>query len=197
VWTNETNPRLGLYNTKTKEWKFVFYPLEAVKSLFGGWVGLSDIAPVGGGNFLVVERDNQGECNRLALWMFGPRSRVVYVKLIMMVRPHFYCLPPGGPDAAIKKIFQVSLGDFSTIADGSTIEKKLVYDLMPLLTSLNGDVYEKIEGLCATSDGTVRNSKLLPHLVAWYQDATTRALLTRNAHLVHSSLFFYAPFRRR
>jgi hypothetical protein len=92
---------------------------------------------------------------------------MAYGKLLMVVLPH-YCLP-GGPDAAIKTIYQVSLEDFSSIADDSTIEKKLVYDLMPLLTSLNGDIYEKIEGLCATSDGTVRNSKLTT-LVAWYQD---------------------------
>jgi hypothetical protein len=31
-----------------------------------------------------------------------------------------------------------------------------VYDLMPLLASLNGDIYEKIEGLCATAAGKVR-----------------------------------------
>jgi hypothetical protein len=61
AWTNEANPRLGLYNTETEEWKFVFYPLDAPESVLGGWVGLSDITPIGAGNFLVVERDNQGE----------------------------------------------------------------------------------------------------------------------------------------
>jgi hypothetical protein len=60
-----------------------------------------------------------------------------------------------GPDAAIKKIYEVSLGNFS-IADGANVTKKLVYDLMPLLASLNGDIYEKIEGLCATAAGKVR-----------------------------------------
>lgn len=39
----------------------MYYPLDAVKSVYGGWVGLSDIAPTGAGNFLLVERDNQGE----------------------------------------------------------------------------------------------------------------------------------------
>lgn len=35
-------------------------PLDAPESQFGGWVGLSDIAPIGEGQFLVLERDNQG-----------------------------------------------------------------------------------------------------------------------------------------
>jgi hypothetical protein len=70
--------------------------------------------------------------------------------------PHSVSLA-GGPDAAIKKIYQVSLGDYS-VADGTTITKTMKYDLMPLLASLNGDIYEKVEGLCATADGTVRES---------------------------------------
>lgn len=60
AWTNETNPRLGLYNTNDDQWKFVYYPLDSPESTNGGWVGLSDIAPVGNGNFLILERDNQG-----------------------------------------------------------------------------------------------------------------------------------------
>jgi hypothetical protein len=60
AWGNEANPRLGLYDPESKTWKFFFYPLEEVESPNGGWVGLSDIAPLGGYEFLVVERDNQG-----------------------------------------------------------------------------------------------------------------------------------------
>merc|ERR1711998_350729 len=33
---------------------------DAVESQNGGWVGLSDIAPLGNKQFLVLERDNQG-----------------------------------------------------------------------------------------------------------------------------------------
>ncbi len=55
-----------------------------------GWVGLSDITALGGGDFLIVERDNQG-----------------------------------GPDAAIKKIYGISLGDIDSVPDGSTITKTL------------------------------------------------------------------------
>ena len=61
AWGDEANPRVGIYNTVDETWKFVFYPLEAPASPAGGWVGLSDISPLGGGRFLVVERDNQGK----------------------------------------------------------------------------------------------------------------------------------------
>merc|ERR1719310_1547417 len=60
AWGNEANPRLGMYDMKQKRWTFVYYPLDAVRSQNGGWVGLSDIAPVGDKKFLVLERDNQG-----------------------------------------------------------------------------------------------------------------------------------------
>ncbi len=63
AWGEEANPRIGIFNKATEEWKFVFYPLDEVKSQNGGWVGLSDIAPMGSGMFMVLERDNQGKKN--------------------------------------------------------------------------------------------------------------------------------------
>lgn len=60
AWKGEANPRIGIYDTATKTWSFVFYPLDAVASKNGGWVGLSDLTSLGNGQFLVVERDNQG-----------------------------------------------------------------------------------------------------------------------------------------
>lgn len=60
AWGGEAAPRLGVYDSATKEWSFYFYPLDPVESQNGGWVGLSDIAPIDGGKFLVLERDNQG-----------------------------------------------------------------------------------------------------------------------------------------
>ena len=58
-WTGETQARIGAYNQVTGVWTFYFYPLDAVESQNGGWVGLSDISPLGvGGEFLVIERDN-------------------------------------------------------------------------------------------------------------------------------------------
>lgn len=59
-WNGETNPRIGVYDLTTESWTFVFYPLDAVESQDGGWVGLSDITSKGDGTFLVLERDNKG-----------------------------------------------------------------------------------------------------------------------------------------
>jgi hypothetical protein len=60
AWGDEPQPRIGAYNKHTKEWTFAYYPLDEPLSNYGGWVGLSDIAPLGDGKFLVVERDDQG-----------------------------------------------------------------------------------------------------------------------------------------
>ena len=66
AWAGETQPRIGVYDLVAKTWQFMFYPLDAVASPNGGWVGLSDITALGGGKFMVVERDNQG----------GPDARI-------------------------------------------------------------------------------------------------------------------------
>jgi hypothetical protein len=58
VWAGDANCRLGIYDPDTDSWEFVFYPLDTPTSQNGGWVGLSDIAPLGGGAFAVLERDN-------------------------------------------------------------------------------------------------------------------------------------------
>jgi hypothetical protein len=60
AWNGEANPRIGVYDVAAGTWSFLFYPLDAVESQLGGWVGLSDITALGDGEFLVVERDNQG-----------------------------------------------------------------------------------------------------------------------------------------
>ncbi|MEW6167269.1 MAG: esterase-like activity of phytase family protein [Pseudomonadota bacterium] len=60
AWAGDPNPRIGIYDIAADSWSFVFYPLDAVESQNGGWVGLSDLTALGGGQFLVVERDNQG-----------------------------------------------------------------------------------------------------------------------------------------
>lgn len=66
AWAGETQARLGVFDLTSRSWQFVFYPLDAVSSPNGGWVGLSDITALGGQRFLVVERDNQ----------FGPDARI-------------------------------------------------------------------------------------------------------------------------
>ena len=60
AWGDEANPRIGVYNIADDSWRFLFYPLDPVESQNGGWVGLSDITSMGLGQFLVIERDNQG-----------------------------------------------------------------------------------------------------------------------------------------
>jgi hypothetical protein len=121
AWTGlgDAEPRLGIYNTVSATWKFVLYPLDTPESQNGGWVGLSDLASLGNGEFYVLERDNQG-----------------------------------GMDAAIKKIYSINLGDFS-VADGTTVTKTLVRDLIPDLLSTGGMVVEKVEGLAVDSVGNV------------------------------------------
>ncbi|MGD8874537.1 MAG: esterase-like activity of phytase family protein, partial [Gammaproteobacteria bacterium] len=47
------------YDTTTGNWTFAYYPLDVRESPNGGWVGLSEITSLGGGEFAVVERDNQ------------------------------------------------------------------------------------------------------------------------------------------
>ncbi|MEO1245360.1 MAG: esterase-like activity of phytase family protein [Pseudomonadota bacterium] len=51
--------RIGVYDLTAASWIFLNYPLDAVESQDGGWVGLSDITSLGNGEFLVVERDNK------------------------------------------------------------------------------------------------------------------------------------------
>ena len=66
AWAGETQPRIGVYDIAAQTWQFMFYPLDAVASPNGGWVGLSDITALGNNRFMVVERDNQ----------FGPDARI-------------------------------------------------------------------------------------------------------------------------
>jgi len=121
AWGEETNPRIAVYDTEEETWKYAFYPLDEPESLYGGWVGLSDIAPLGDCKFLVLERDNQG-----------------------------------GPDAAIKRIYSIDLGDYSW-EDGTVLEKTLYKDLMESgdLSKTNGQTIEKVEGLTVTADGAI------------------------------------------
>lgn len=119
VWSGlgDTNVRLGVYDITAQSWTFLFYPLDAPESQNGGWVGLSDLTAIGGGQFLVLERDNQG-----------------------------------GPDAAIKRIYQI---DVTGLSDGDTVTKTLVRDILPDLLSTGGLAVEKVEGMARTISGDV------------------------------------------
>lgn len=121
AWGEETNPRIAVYDTTEETWKYAFYPLDEPESLNGGWVGLSDIAPLGECKFLVLERDNQG-----------------------------------GPDAAIKRIYSIDLGDYSW-EDGTVLQKTLYKDLIESgdMSKTNGQTIEKVEGLTMTAAGEI------------------------------------------
>lgn len=123
VWTDipgDVNVRIGIYDTTTETWEFAYYPLDAAESQNGGWVGLSDLTALGDGEFLVLERDNQG-----------------------------------GPDAAVKRLYQINL-DAAVLGDPTQpVTKTLVRDLMPDLAAPGGLTYEKIEGLAVSVDGSV------------------------------------------
>jgi hypothetical protein len=51
--------KIGRYDVANSEWTFVSYPLDAVESPAGGWVGLSEITALPDGTLAIVERDNQ------------------------------------------------------------------------------------------------------------------------------------------
>lgn len=61
AWQGMTNPKILVYDIDLGLWTLVVdYPLDAVESSAGGWVGLADITSVGKNKFYVLERDNQG-----------------------------------------------------------------------------------------------------------------------------------------
>lgn len=60
AWIGEDDPRIGIYDIATGQWSFVYYRLDVRESQNAGWVGLSEITSLGNGEFMLVERDNQG-----------------------------------------------------------------------------------------------------------------------------------------
>lgn len=51
--------KVGRYEVATASWTFAHYPLDAVESPAGGWVGLSEVTALPDGRLAIVERDNQ------------------------------------------------------------------------------------------------------------------------------------------
>jgi len=60
-WADDTEGtvKIGRYDVTTDAWTFAIYPLDAVESPAGGWVGLSEITALADGRVAIVERDNQ------------------------------------------------------------------------------------------------------------------------------------------
>lgn len=71
--------KLGKYEVAKDEWTFALYPLDAVESPAGGWVGLSEITPLPNGNVAIVERDNQ----------LGPQARVKRIYEVDLAATNF------------------------------------------------------------------------------------------------------------
>lgn len=121
--------RIGRYDLLTGGWTYFYYPLDAVESPQGGWVGLSELTHLGGSRFAVIERDNQG----------GPSARVkrIYAFDVRGIEPQ--------PEAPV-----------GTVPAFPELGKALVRDLIEEddLTASGGLVLEKLEGLTVLPDGT-------------------------------------------
>jgi hypothetical protein len=98
-WKNDPagKVRIGEYTPATGAWRFFYYPLDAVQSPAGGWVGLSELVSLGYGRFATIERDNQG----------GPNARIkkVYVFSIAGLTPQ----PQGGVFPLVTKYEKIDL----------------------------------------------------------------------------------------
>jgi hypothetical protein len=127
-WKNDpkNHVRIGRYATATGDWSFFYYPINAVESPNGGWVGLSEIVSTGPDQFLVVERDNQA----------GPDARIKKI----------YSFSTAG----LTPLPEVPFG---TAPAFPVVAKSPVSDLLPALQAPNGLVIEKVEGLAVLADG--------------------------------------------
>lgn len=129
---NDPGPRIGIYDFVTASWSFLFYPLDDVESPNGGWVGLSDLTSLGNGEFLVVERDNQGGPDAAVkrLYTFGVEG-----------------LEPG--DTVTKTLVRDLLAEGDLTATGGLVAEKIEGSAV----TTEGDVY-----LINDNDGVDDNS---------------------------------------
>ncbi|WP_229072337.1 esterase-like activity of phytase family protein [Actinoplanes sp. DH11] len=128
--------RIGRYDTVSKTWSWLLYPLDTAPT---GWVGLSELVAVDGNTFAVVERDNQR----------GPLAAVKKV--------YTFDVPTGsGSSASASASVSVSVSASASAASWvgtPVVTKKLRKDLLPLLKAGNGWVQDKVEGLAIAGDG--------------------------------------------
>lgn len=116
--------RIGRYTPSTDSWAFYSYPLDAVESPNGGWVGLSELTHLGGSEFAVIERDNQAGRNA--------RIKRLYTFDLAGLTPE----PEGSPTPF------------------PTVTKTLARDLMGDLEAGGGLVLEKVEGMTVSGGTT-------------------------------------------
>ncbi|QDU66097.1 esterase-like activity of phytase family protein [Engelhardtia mirabilis] len=118
--------RIGRYDTLSASWSFAYYPLDAVASPNGGWVGLSDLTALGGGDFALIERDNQA----------GPDAAVKRLYRISVAGVTFV---PEGPGASFPLLAKTLVSDL--LADGA-------------FDASAGPIPEKLEGLAIVGGTT-------------------------------------------
>jgi hypothetical protein len=116
--------RIGVYTPATGEWGFFIYPLDAVESPAGGWVGLSEIVALGNGRFATIERDNQG----------GPDARIkrIYVFSTAGVTPQ----PEGSAFQSVTKFAAIDMLPLMQATNGWVLDK-----LEGLTVAADGEVY--------------------------------------------------------
>lgn len=124
-WKNDPKGfvRIGEYRPTEDAWRFFYYPLDAVASPAGGWVGLSEITALGDDRFAVIERDNQG----------GSDARIKRIYTFSIAG-----LVPQAQGAA---------------APFPVVTKHLAVDVLPLMQARNGWVLDKLEGFAVAKDG--------------------------------------------
>jgi Esterase-like activity of phytase len=104
----EPNPYVGIYDTVTRQWTFAYYPLDPSTSPNpDAFVGLSDITSVGGGFFLVVERDNQGGVDARV-------KRIYMIDINQIIAPN---------QILAKVLVRDLLPDLATATNGPIVEK--------------------------------------------------------------------------
>jgi hypothetical protein len=116
--------RIGEYTPATGQWAFFYYPLDAVESPAGGWVGLSELTSLGNGRFAAIERDNRG----------GPDARIkrVYVFSIAALTPQ----PQGGVFPELTKYLAIDVLPKMQSYNGWVLDK-----LEGLAVAADGNVY--------------------------------------------------------
>lgn len=116
--------KLGRYDVAKGEWTFASYPLDAVESPAGGWVGLSEITLLPDGRTAaIVERDNQ----------LGANARIKRIYGVDLFDP-----------AVTWKAHGETL---------DTVSKSLLADVISALDARSISVPDKLEGAGVTKDG--------------------------------------------
>ena len=98
--------KLGRYEVASGVWSFAHYPLDAVESPNGGFVGLSEITLLADGRLAVIERDNQ----------LGSDARI---KRIYVVDPAAVRFAPAGTTLPV--VAKTLLADVRELLDDASI----------------------------------------------------------------------------